>query len=87
MSKKMRHCVFSATNCDENRREIEVAKETAEYIRFEVLGEYEGNEIMVSENNDKIEIYIISDSLFTLIETCMDFAREESCRRMYEGIN
>jgi hypothetical protein len=79
----MKHCVFSTTGCEENRIEIEVelAKEVAGWLQLDLNGKYGDCKITVVESDNKTEVYITSDNLFALINMCMDYAREEACRR------
>ncbi len=89
---KYRHYVFCAANIAENMHAIDnacrAARDLDHYwsINASCTGVYEGPKFSVNPNDGgNTEILAESDSLITLIEGCMAFAREVERLRQRVG--
>lgn len=78
-----KHYVFCAANTAENQRAIDNARKAVEILKWRwtmnatCTGEYEGPKFSIDpDDGGNTEILAESDSLMTLIDGCMAFARE-----------
>lgn len=79
----MRHFVFTAANIPENEDAIKRALHAVSSLEWyydmnaTVTGVYEGSKFIINHNDgNNTSVCVEDDDTWQLIETCMDFARE-----------
>ena len=87
----MRHFVFTAANCKENNAAIKRAKQVVENLEWHYemnatcTGVYEGSTFKINpKDGNNTSVCVEDNDMYRLIETCMDFAREQERLRKME---
>lgn len=83
----MKHYIFcAAIDVEKNKPHIEIAKSTKKYLENYwdmnacATGVYEGSTMTDGIDAGNYFIYMEDESMYTLIESCMAFAREYHLR-------
>lgn len=91
--KKIRHYVFGAAICEENKKSIKNAKKALEIVENDweqiawITGYYNGSKSGINENDEgNYSIYFEDDDIGQLISSCMSFQREYTKLEIKEKI-